>query len=141
VPPETLNRDKELGMPYHKGCVWIDHREAKIFGVSIDDVDEIVIRDKHSPLHIHRRADQVNQGKSAVDRAFMDEIASKLVGFRGFIIVGPGTARAELAGYLAEAYPILAKRIWGIEPADHPTEGQLVAAARKYFHAANRMHT
>ena len=128
-------------MPHHHGCVWIDHREAKIFGVSVDDVDEIVIHDTQSPLHIHRKADHVHQGKSAVDKTFMDEIASKLGSFRGFIIVGPGTARAELAGYLAQAYPMLAKRIWGIEPADHPTDGQLAAAARKYFRAANRMHT
>jgi len=127
-------------MPHHNGCVWIDHREAKIFGVSVDDADEVVIHDKHSPAHIHRRADQVHMGKSGVDRTFMDEIASKLGGFRGFIIVGPGTARAELAGYLAESYPMLAKRIWGIEPADHPTDGQLIAAARKYFRAASRMH-
>ena len=128
-------------MPHHNGCVWIDHREAKIFGMSIDDVDEIVIHDTHSPLHIHRKADHVRQGKGVVDKAFMDEIASKLGGFRAFIIVGPGTARAEFAGYLADAYPLLAKRIWGIEPSDHPTDGQLATAARKYFRAANPMHT
>jgi stalled ribosome rescue protein Dom34 len=120
--------------------VWIDHREAKIFGVSIDDVDEIVIHDSHSPLHIHRRADHVHQGKSGLEKVFMDEVAGKLGGFRGFIVVGPGTARTEFAGYLAEAYPVLAKRIWGIEPADHPTDSQLVAAARKYFRAATRVH-
>ena len=36
--------------------------------------------------------------------------------------------------------PALAKRIWGIEPMDHPTDPEIVAAARKYFHAADRMH-
>lgn len=127
-------------MPHHNGCVWIDHREAKIFGISVDDADEVVLHDTHAPAHIHRRADHVHKGKSVPDKTFLDEVASKLSGFRGFIIVGPGTARAELAGYLAEAYPMLAKRIWGIEPVDHPTDPQLVAAARKYLRAANRMH-
>ena len=117
-------------MPHSNGCIWIDHREARIFGIVVDGANEIVIHDAHAPLHIHRRADHDHHGKSQPDQTFLDEIAGKLGGFRSFIIVGPGTARAELAGYLAEAYPMLARRIWGIEPADHPTDAQLIAAAR-----------
>ena len=128
-------------MSHRTGCVWIDHREAKVFGISVDDVDEVVIHDSHSPQHIHRKADHVHKGKSNPDKAFLDEVASKLGGFRGFIILGPGTARSELADYLGEAHPEMAKRIWGIEPADHPTDVQLIAAARKHLKTASRMHT
>ncbi|HVY50728.1 MAG TPA: translational machinery protein [Devosia sp.] len=128
-------------MAHNSGCVWIDHREARIFGVSADDADETVIRDEHAPAHIHRRADHVHKGKADPDRAFLEEVAASLGRFRGIIIMGPGTARTELAGYLAEAHPVIARRVWGIEPMDHPSDAEIIAAARKYFRGANRMHS
>ncbi len=73
--------------------------------------------------------------------AFLEEIAEALAPYKAILIAGPGTARAELAGYLGEHHPVLAKRIWGIEPMDHPTEPQIIAAARKYLHAADRMRS
>ncbi len=121
-------------------CVWIDHREARIFGISAGEATELVVHDHASPRHIHRKADHVGLGKSAPDPAFFAEVAAGLASFKGVLIVGPGSARNELAGYLAEHHPALAKRIWGIEPMDHPTENQIVAVARKFFHAADRMH-
>jgi len=127
-------------VPHNNCCVWIDHREARIFDISVDSADEMTIRDPHAPLHIHRRADHVHLGKAPPDKDFFDEVAGKLGGFRGIIVVGPGTARTEFAGHIAHDYPMLAKRIWGIEPMDHPSDAQIVAAARKSFRAANRMH-
>jgi stalled ribosome rescue protein Dom34 len=122
------------------GCVWLDHREAKIFGVSHDDAEEVDVKDAHLPAHIHRKADHVHFGKQATDHAYFDEIAGALTAFKGIVITGPGTARTELAGYLSEHYPLIAKRVWGIEAVDHPTANQIIAAARRYFQAAVRMH-
>ncbi len=122
------------------GCIWIDHREAKIFGIDKTGSDEMVVHDHHAPKHIHRKADQVHQGKGPPDPAFFAEIADALDGFKAILVTGPGTARSELVGYLSEHYPALSKRIWGIEAFDHPTEPQIIAAAKKYFTAADRMH-
>lgn len=120
--------------------VWIDHREAKIFGIGRNDTDEIVLHDHSAPRHIHRSEDDVHRGKALPDHAFFDEIAKALTGFKGIVIVGPGSTRTDLAGHLKARHPELAKRIWGIEPSDHPTEPQIIAAARKYFLAEARMH-
>lgn len=127
-------------MPHTHGCVWIDHREAKIFGIDATGSDEMVVHDHHAPKHIHRKADHVHQGKTPPDREFLDEIAGAIGAFKAILVIGPGTARNELVGYLAEHYPLVSKRIWGIEAVDHPTERQIIAAARKYFNSANRMH-
>lgn len=124
---------------YH-ACVWIDHREAKIFAIDSESAEETVLRDLHAPAHIHRKADQVGLGKEPPDQAFFAGVAELLKPYKAVLITGPGTARTEFAGYLTEKQPILAKRVWGIEPLDHPTEGQMVALARKYFRAADRMH-
>jgi stalled ribosome rescue protein Dom34 len=127
-------------MTHFHGCVWIDHREARIFGIGQDSDDTQVIEDSAAPHHIHRKADHVGLGKMPIDAAFLGEVAAALNQYKAIAIFGPGTARTELAGYLAEHHPAIAKRVWGIEPMDHPTDGQLIAAAHKYFKAADRMH-
>ena len=128
-------------MTHYHACIWLDHREAKIFGINAEEADEVVVHDHAAPRHIHRRADHVHLGKAKPDHAFFDAIAKDLHDFKAILIAGPGQARTELAGYLTDKYPALAKRVWGIEAMDHPTENQIVAAARKYFHAADRMHS
>ena len=127
-------------MAHSHACVWIDHREARIFGLSEDEFDATEIRDHHSPKHIHRKADHVGLGKAGPPQEFFAEIAEALQPYRAILIVGPGTARNEFAGYLVEHDAKLRSRIWGIEAMDHPTQPQLLAAARKYFRAADRMH-
>lgn len=127
-------------MSHFHGCVWIDHREAKVFGIGATETDEEVIHDHVTHKHIHRKADHVGMGKEPLDHGYLKEVAEALAPFKAIVIAGPGNARTELAGYLNEYHPALAKRVWGIEPMDHPTDPQLVAAARKYFRAADRMH-
>lgn len=127
-------------MAQYHACVWIDHREAKIFSIEAHSAEEITLHDANAPKHIHRKADQVGLGKAPPDDAFFAEIGGALATFKAVLIAGPGNARTELASYLAKHVPDLAKRVWGVEPMDHPTEPEIAAAARKYFHAANRMH-
>lgn len=127
-------------MAHAHGCIWIDHREARIFGFSRDQSDDVrALHDPQAPHHLHRKADHVHLGKAGPDTAFLDEVASALGEFRTIMIFGPGTARTELAGHLAAHHPDLAKRITAIEPMDHPTEGQVLAQARKLARAADRM--
>ena len=135
----ALNEDLQKMTHFH-ACVWLDHREAKIFGVGETGADEAIVEDTKSPAHIHRRADHVGLGKAGADPKFFAEVAELLRPYQAILIAGPGTARSEFAGYLTEHQPRLAKRVWGIEPMDHPTDKQIVAAVRKYFHAADRMH-
>ena len=127
-------------MTHSHACLWLDHREAKIFGISDSDFDETDIHDHRSPRHIHRKADHVGLGKVGPTDAFFAEIAEALQPYRAILIVGPGTTRNEFAGYVVEHDAKLRSRIWGIEAMDHPTGPELIAAARKYFRAADRMH-
>lgn len=121
-------------------CVWIDHYEAKIFDITTHDADKQVVVDGGARHHIHRKADHVGIGTEPMSRDFLSEVAAALGSAKAIMIVGPGRARTELAGYLNDEYPAIAKRIWAIEPMDHPSDAELVAAARKYFRAAVRMH-
>lgn len=127
-------------MAHTHACVWIDHREARIFGLGEDSFDEKDVHEHHAPRHIHRSADHLGLGKSAPSTAYFAEIAGALEPYKAILIVGPGTARSEFAGYLVEHSPKIRERVWGIEPMDHPTPREIAAAARKYFRAADRMH-
>lgn len=125
---------------HHHVCIWIDKYEARLFGIGMNHMDAVRIEDRGQHHHIHRKADHLGQGTEPIDAAFLAEIAAALASAKAILIVGPAKARLELAGYLNDQYPAVAKRIWGIEAMDHPTNGELVAAARKFFRAADRMH-
>ena len=127
-------------MTHYHACVWIDHREARIFGVGLEEADSAVAANLHATHHIHRKANQVGLGTETLDHEFLAEVAALLQPVQAILIAGPGKAKHELAAYLEEHAPATAKRVWGIEAMDHPSDGQLLAAARKYFKAADRMH-
>ena len=97
-------------MTHYYACVWLDHRGAKIFGISDSDFDETDIRDHHSPKHIHRKADHVGLGKVGPTDAFFAEIAEVLQPYRAILVVGPGTTRNEFAGTPAYSPPEAIRR-------------------------------
>ena len=55
------------------------------------------------------------------------------------LVVGPGVAKLEFIKHVAKHEHALEPKIVGVETVDHPTDGQLVAYARRYFRAADRM--
>ncbi|MDR3475469.1 MAG: translational machinery protein [Devosia sp.] len=128
-------------MTHYHVCVWIDHREARIFGVGLEETDSEVAANVHAAHHIHRKANQVGLGTDVLDHGFLAEVAALLEPAKAILIAGPGKAKTELASYLNEHLPDVAKNVWGVEAMDHPSDGQLVAAARTYFKAADRMHS
>lgn len=127
-------------MTHYRVCVWIDHYEARIFGIGLDEADVSVVRDAGPHHHIHRKADHVHLGAEPVDVDFLDSVAAGLRGAGAILICGPGKARFELAGYLNDRHPAIGRKVWAVEPMDHPTDAQLVDIARRFFRAANRMH-
>jgi len=54
-------------------------------------------------------------------------------------VTGPANAKRELMSYLEARAPAIAGHIVAVEPLDHPSDGQLEAFARKYFHEDERM--
>jgi stalled ribosome rescue protein Dom34 len=55
------------------------------------------------------------------------------------LITGPGDAKNALVKQIDQHAPKLKKIIAGVETVDHPSDGQLVAHARHYFKAVDRM--
>jgi hypothetical protein len=54
-------------------------------------------------------------------------------------LLGPGIAKLEWVRYLHRHDPASEQKVVGLETVDHPTDHQIVAYARRYFHDADRM--
>jgi hypothetical protein len=55
------------------------------------------------------------------------------------LIVGPGSAKLELMKHANKHDHLTAEKVVGIETVDHPTDGQLLAYAKKYFHRVDAL--
>jgi stalled ribosome rescue protein Dom34 len=119
--------------------VWIDHHEARIFHVHPEIADESrVLSPQH---HVHRHPKGRGEPREHPDdaRRFFDDIAGRIDGIDSILIVGPASAKNEFITFVHEKHPPLVSKIVGVESADHPSGREIVAHARSYFKASDRM--
>jgi stalled ribosome rescue protein Dom34 len=123
---------------HNHAVVWIDHREARVFHFNAEDVDKLVVRPDDPHVHIHHKANSIGSGHAAADQAFLHDTVTAIGSAKAVLVTGPGSAKTELMKHIAAHDPGTLAAIVGIESADHPTDGAIVAHARRYFKAADR---
>ncbi len=123
---------------YH-AIVWIDHREARVFHFNSDSVERLVVHAHNPTRQIHHKANSIGPGHAAENQAFFRDVEGAIAGAGAVLIAGPGNAKTELVKHIHRHNPALIEKIAGIETLDHPSDGALVAHARHYFKAADRM--
>lgn len=121
--------------------IWIDHHQAKVFRFNASDVDRDVIRPHDPSVHLHQKANTIGSGHAPVDKDFLNRVTEALAGAEAIMIVGPASAKTELAAHIAAHAPHLSARVSAVEAVDHPSDGELMALARKSFRASDRMKT
>ena len=120
-------------------AVWIDHQEAKIYHVDAKDIGATKV--EAANRHVHRHPSVTAEHNHPADmQNFLGDVVRALEGAEEILIVGPAKAKLELIKYVHKHHPAIEPKIIGVETVDHPSDGQLVAHARRYFHAADRMH-
>ena len=126
-------------MSHTHAVVWLDFKEAHIFLFNADDVERKQIK-AHAPSHkVHQKAGVVGSGHTHDDSAYFKSIVEALAGTKGWLVTGPAATKNELASYVEKHAPQLKSQLIGIEPMDHPTDGELVDHARRVFKAADKM--
>ena len=120
--------------------VWIDHREAKVFHLNAETSNSVTVHNSHAHQHLHHKANAGDNGHVSVDKEYLRRVVAELASAGAVLIVGPGSAKTELHTYAQQHDPKVAARISAVESVDHPTDGQLLAHARKFFVADDRMH-
>lgn len=129
------------GTSHYHAVVWIDHREAKVFHLNATESERELIRSSHRNQHLHHKANSRGSGHVSLDKHFLEEVSQTLVAPVGAVLIaGPGSAKTELLTYINAHHGDIAKKISGVEALDHPSDAALVALARKFFKADDRMH-
>ena len=119
--------------------IWIDHHEARVFHFSPTDVERLVLHPDHPTRQIHHKANSIGSGHEAEDHDYLDAAAESIADAGAVLITGPANAKTELIKHIHHHHPKLMSAIVGVETVDHPSDGQLVAYARKYFNAKDLM--
>ena len=126
-------------MQHYHAVVWLDHREAKIFFFDRNSVDVVDLASRSPNHHLHHSRGDVAGKRSPEDQQFLHDIVKTLTPAKEWLVTGPGTAKLEFVKHVHNHDHSLGDRIVGVETSDHPSDKQLVAHARSYFKAADRM--
>jgi len=124
---------------HYRAVVWIDHREARIFHFNAADVDKLALESESPTRKIHHKANVIGSGHEAENSAFLRAVVDSVSDAGAILVAGPANEKLELIKFIHHHLPKLMSRIAGVETVDHPSDGALVAYARKYLKAADRM--
>ncbi len=111
--------------------IWIDHKEAHI--LYFDAQKNSLIKSESPHTHLHHKANEIGSGNAPEDHQFFHKVISAVVNVNEILVVGPGSAKGELLKHAAVHDSAIAKHIISVETVDHPTDGQILAYAKKYF--------
>lgn len=128
--------------PFHQ-MVWIDHRLARLYGVTRDKI--IPLTDIHAPKegrgHIHHKAGTMGPGRVPASPEFLQNVAAALHEAQEILIVGPADTKHALKKYLATNLARLDERVIGVEPMGKCDHNDLQSFASLFFRQADRMHS
>jgi hypothetical protein len=128
-----------MSQHHYHAVVWIDHHEARVFHFNPTDVERLVLHPDHPTRHIHHKANAIGSGHAAEDHAFLHAVAQSIADAGAVLITGPANAKNELVKHIHHHDPKVMNAIAGVETVDHPSDAELVAHARHYLKAADRM--
>lgn len=120
-------------MTFSHAVVWIDHSEAHVIHFDADASESEVVRTRSRHPHLHHKSGSSGAGHSAADKSYLHAVIEAVAGASEILVVGPGKAKLELLRHADKHDPAVAAKIVGVETVDHPTDGQLLAHARKAF--------
>ena len=126
-------------MSHTHAVVWLDTREAHVFQFNAEDVERQRIKANAPARRIHQKAGIVGSGHTHDGKAYFDEIVEALTGATEWLVTGPGAAKNEFVSHVEKHAPRLKSQLAGVEPMEHPTDGALLAHARRFFKAADKM--
>lgn len=120
-------------MKAHQSVVWLDHQEARIFGVDAEELQAEKVSAAEHHFHRHPKGPSAEHDHPSDVTHFFRDIATALRAAGDVLLVGPSTAKLQFLRFLATHDPSLEAKVVGVETVDHPTDRQLVAHARHYF--------
>ena len=119
-------------MPLHHAVLKIDHQHAEVLQFDAEHLQA-------QKLQAHSTHTNQHRSKVRTEHEFFGEVCDALKGIAEVLVAGGHKAQADFRHYVEKHRPELAKQIVGWETVDHPSEGQLVALAKRHFKSFDRM--
>ena len=126
-------------MSFNHSVIWIDHQEAHVIYFNPTASESEVIKTRSTHKNIHHKSGNVSGAHAGPDEHYLHEVIQAVKESKEILIVGPGSAKLELMKHAAKHYHLIADTVVRIETVDHPTDGQLLAYAKKYFHKVDAL--
>jgi stalled ribosome rescue protein Dom34 len=126
-------------MSYFHSVVWLDHQKATAWQFTSTEETSTVVHAHDQHQKVHSRKSTHGGHKNPADARFFEEIVAALAGTHEILIMGPAQTKHEFAAHLHAKHAALGKGIVAVENADHPSDAEVLAYARKHFKALDRM--
>jgi hypothetical protein len=125
---------------HNHAALWIDHHEAHVVFFNADDAEEHIIHAPKTQEHIHSKAGSPSGTHLRGNIEFFGKVAETLAPAHAILVLGPSEAKTEFVVFVDKHNHHVRDAIVGVESAQHMTNKQLLAEARRYFKAADRLN-
>jgi stalled ribosome rescue protein Dom34 len=115
-----------------QAVLWVDHQHAQV--LHLDPGSAQVDKIKAHSHHTRQHGSQVR-----TEHEFFGEVCDALSDIKEVLVTGARQAQADFRHYVDKHRAHIVPRIVGWETVDHPSDGQLVALARRFFVKHDRM--
>jgi stalled ribosome rescue protein Dom34 len=119
-------------MPPTQAVVLIDHQNAQVLRLDTGPAPG-------GKLHAHTHNTRQHGSTVRTEHEFFGEVCEALTGFNEVLVAGSHLAQTDFRHYVEKHRPQIGARIVGWETVDHPSDGQLLALARKFYLKHDRM--
>ncbi len=111
----------------------MDGEQAKIFKLRMGGKadHEVVKSNSRKDHHTGHPKDSMSH---AAEEPYLHDVASRLKDAAEVLVVGPGLTKSHFKHHLEKHHHSdLLKKVVGFENMDHPTDGQIVDLAHRFF--------
>lgn len=117
---------------YSHTVIWLDHHKAEViqFNDEARDVKKLHAEHHDTPQH---------HSDVRAEHELFGKVCSALADAHEVVVTAGHTSLADFRHFVTKHRPMISPKIVGWEVVDHPTTGQLIAFARRYFVHYERM--
>jgi stalled ribosome rescue protein Dom34 len=126
-------------MAHYHAVVWMDHQKATVWQFSPSEQQSTVVHAHDQHQRIHSRKSTHGGHRAGADHVFFEDVVQALAGTHEVLVIGPAQTKHEFVKYLGAKHAALAHAVVAVENADHPTDAEVLAYARKHFEAIDRL--
>ncbi|HSN18511.1 MAG TPA: hypothetical protein VLV87_09925 [Gammaproteobacteria bacterium] len=119
-------------MPLHHAVLLLDHQHAKVLRLDSGHVQA-------QRLEAHSHHTRQHGSEVRTEHEFFGEVCDALKGVAEVLVAGNHQAQSDFRHYVEKHRPTVTKQIKAWETVDHPSDGQLLALAKKHLLKADKM--